>query len=170
MLLAVAGVWFFGFAPVMEVEGTKVSTGEFMRVESAITQYNKATHSGAASSMPAEVKKQAFMNITDRILLENLVMPTDPSISQRAPELVREAIASKPELSIAEAAERIYGLTEGEFSEIVLIPQAKRNLLAEHFKNDPNKLNDAWENIVSTANVKIYYPGFYWENGEVKVK
>lgn len=165
-----AALWFFGFAPVLSVEGKNVNAGEFAKIEAAITQFNTVSHASATSTLPVEIKKQVLGNLIDRMLLDKLVAQTDPSISQKAADLVKDTIAKNTNFSIADAAQKLYGLSVDDFTDLVLIPQAKRNLVAEHYKDDPSKLNAIWDDLTKNSKVTIYYPGFYYENGEVKVK
>ncbi|OGF62179.1 hypothetical protein A2662_04620 [Candidatus Giovannonibacteria bacterium RIFCSPHIGHO2_01_FULL_45_33] len=170
ILLAGAAVWYFGFAPVMSVEGKNVSIGEFSKIKGAISRYDEVSHAVGTTTLPVELNRRALSNIIEIMLVDKLVSETDPSINQRAEDVVKEALAGNKNFSLADAAERLYGLSEKDFMDLVLIPQAKRSLLLDHFKDDPTKLNDAWENINKTADIKIYYPGYYWESGEVKTK
>jgi predicted transcriptional regulator len=171
LVLSIGGaVWFFGFAPVLSVDGKSVSMGEFSKIQTAITQSDELSHKNSTTTPATEIKKMVLWNIIDRKLLDKIVNDTDPSIEQKAIDIVNEALAGNQEFSLAEASRRLYGLTEKDFIALVLIPQAKRNLLSDRFKDDPSLLNKKWEDMTNSANVKIFYPGFYWENGEVKLK
>lgn len=165
-----AALWFFGFSPVLSVEGRSANMSEFLKLQSAITQFDKISHANSTSTPLVEIKKQVLGNIIDRMLLDKLVKEIDPSINQKSKDLVRQTVESNQDFSLSEASRKLYGLTEEDFIDLVLIPQAKRNLLAQHFKDEPLKINEIWDNAMKSVDVKIFYPGFYWENGEVKAK
>ncbi|MDP2668956.1 MAG: hypothetical protein Q8P07_03945 [bacterium] len=171
VLLAVGvAVWYFGFAPVVSVDGKNASIGEFSKIKSAISHYDTVSGAVGTSTLPVELNRRVLSNIIETMLVDKLVSGTDPSINQRAGDVVKEALAGNKSFSLAEAAKRLYGLSEKDFIDLILIPQAKMNLLADYFKSEPAKLNAAWENTNKTADIKIYYPGYKWENGEVIVK
>ncbi|MDO8522678.1 MAG: hypothetical protein Q7S12_00105 [bacterium] len=169
-LLAGAAIWFFGFAPVMSVEGKNVSMGEFSKIKSAISRYDEVSHAVGTSTLPVEVNKRVLGNIIDRALTDELIQKVDSSINQKAIDRVNETVSKNTTFSLADAAEKLYGLSEQDFKDLVLVPLTKKNLLLEHFKDDPGQLNIISDNLVKTANIKIYYPGYSWENGEVKSK
>lgn len=170
LLAAGTAIWFFWSAPVMSVEGKQVSTGEFLKIKSAISHFNSVSRASATSTLPAELNRQVLGNLIEIMLVNKMVAETDPTINQRAEDLVRQVVADNASFSVSEAANRLYGLSEKDFTDLVLIPQAKRNLLLAHFKDDQAKLNDLWDTTNKIANIKIYYPGFYWADGEVKTK
>ena len=170
VLLAGGATWYYGFAPALSVNGKNISMGEFLQIQSAISQFDKLSHKNSTSTPDIEIKKQAFGNIIDRMLLDKIVSELDSSMNQKARDNVKETVSKNQDFSLGEASRKLYGLSEEDFIEFVLVPQAKRNLIAQHFSNDAIKVNEVWDNAVKNANIKIYYPGFYWENGEVKSK
>jgi len=71
---------------------------------------------------------------------------------------------------LEEAANKLYGLSAADFKKFVLIPEAEKDLLIKHYEYNPSELDDLWDFWTRNANVKIYYPGYYWESGEVKAR
>ena len=160
----------YGFAPVISVNGERASLSEFLKVQSAITNMDKNANNGVLKLSDDAIKERVFGNIIDKILMDALITRTDTSLDKKAEELVKQAIGQNPTLQLDEAAKTLYGLSAGDFIELVLLPQAKRDLLNERFKDNPTQLNETWESLIKTADIKIYYPGYKWEDGEIKKK
>lgn len=160
----------YGFAPVISIDGKRVGLSEFLKVQSAIRNMDKMSNKGVLKLSDEEVKERVFGNIIDKAFLDKLISKTDASLMTKAEELVAKSIAENPDLRLDEAARKLYGLSAEDFTELVLLPQAKRDLLSQRFKDNPEQLNQMWEDLVKNSDIKIYYPGYKWENGEIKKK
>ena len=102
--------------------------------------------------------------------MDKLISQIDTTLDKKADDLVKQSIDQSPNLQLDTAARKLYGLSAEDFKELVLIPQAKRDLLTERFKDNQEQLNQMWEDLVKTADIKVYYPGYKWEGGEIKKK
>ena len=171
IFLTIIAVLAYGFAPALSVDGHGVGLAEFLKVESALRHFNNIANQSTATTTPsADLKMQALGNIIDRKILDKIVEELDPSINQKADALVRDTLSKQKNLSLDEAANKLYGLSGDDFIKLVLIPQAERDLLMERFKDNPSRLGDIWNNAASHAKIKIYYPGYYWDGTSLKTK
>ena len=170
ILLGVAALAAFDFTPVISINGERASLSEFLKVQSAVRHMDMNENGGALKISDEEVKQRVFGNIIDKVFLDVLIDQIDASLAKKADDLVKQAIEQSPNLQLDTAARKLYGLSAEDFKELVLIPQAKRDLLTERFKDNPEQLNQMWEDLVKTADIKVYYPGYKWEGGEIKKK
>jgi len=157
----------YGFAPVMKVEGKLVTLAQFLKIYSAIKHFDSLSQK--TPSPDVDLKKLAFMNIIEMRFLDLMIQKTNADFEQKAGDLVEKAV-SEMELEFAEASEKLYGLSAVEFKKLVLLPQAKKELLGKHYENNRADLEKLWTEVYKTSEVKIYYPGFYWEDGKVQMK
>ena len=83
---------------------------------------------------------------------------------------MEEAIKTTPNLSLGKASKKIYGLSEPDFKRLVLLPQAEKDLLTKHYEYNPAELENLLNDLAKNAQIKIYYPGYEWSDGEVRIK
>lgn len=161
----------FGFLPVLKVEGTSVGYSEFQKVYGAIGAFDKISRkpasAGGGGMAPEEVKKMALESIIESKLLDELIKEANPELGKKAEEILQKILRENKNLSLDEASRNLYGISADDFQKLVLLPQAKKDALADYYATNPERLADLWAALLKSADVKIYYPGFYWENGEV---
>ena len=158
----------FGFLPVLSVEGKRVSYGQFLKMYGAYQYYDKVAEREAAPNK--ELRKLVLQGFVEDILLDKLIQKTNSDFDNQAKDLVERAIADSKDLALGEATKQLYGLSTADFKKLILIPEAKKNLLAKHYETSPDELERVWNEIIQNADVKVYYPGYLWEQGMVKVK
>ncbi|KKS95840.1 hypothetical protein A3B05_02605 [Candidatus Giovannonibacteria bacterium RIFCSPLOWO2_01_FULL_43_160] len=158
----------FGFLPVLKVEGTLVGYAEFQKVNGAIGAFDKISRKSV--SPPEEIKKMALESIIESRLLDELILEANPELAKKAEEILQRTLRGNKNLSLDEASKNLYGISAADFQKLVLLPQAKKDALTDYYESNPERLADLWSALLKTAKVKIYYPGFYWENGEIKIK
>ena len=111
-----------------------------------------------------------MMNLMEQEFLDILIDNIDHNLKIKAEEVVTEAIAKTPNLSLDEVSKELYGLSSEDFRKLVLLPQAKRDLLENYFKKNNQDIIQAWASLYGTASVKVYYPGYYWDTKEYAIK
>lgn len=158
----------FGFVPVLRIEGKNVSYIYFLKLYGAFESYDKLSRHEPVGSK--EITRRAFFKIIEDKMLDILVTKTNADFMRKSEELVERAILETKNLELGEASRTLYGLSAAEFKKLVLVPQAKKDLLVKHYEYNPAELEKLWNATAQNLKVKIYYPGFYWENGEVKIK
>ena len=168
IFLAGAALAAYGFVPVMKIDGKTIAFSEYLKAYSAIKSYDKIAQRSATPS--EEIKRLALGVLVENRFLDTLSERTSADFKQEAERLVEESIKTTPNLSLGEASKKIYGLGEADFKRLVLLPQAKRDLLTKHYKYNPAELETLWNDLAKNAEVKIYYPGYEWRGGEVQMK
>ena|SRR3989344_2239033 len=161
----------FGFLPVLKVEGTSAGYSEFQKVYGAINVFDKISRgAGGNVTPPEEMKKMALESMVESRLLDELIKESNPELAKKAEELVQKTLLENKNLSLGEASKNLYGISAADFQKLVLLPQAKKDALTDYYASNPERLAELWAALLKSAKVKIYHPGFYWENGEVKIK
>ena len=156
----------YRFAPIISVEGQKVPYFEFLKIRSAL---EKALGSGA-TEVEGDLNSIALLNLVEQEFLDILIDSVDRNLGVKAEELVEEAILKTPNLALDKVSEEIYGLNSSDFKRLVLLPQAKRDLLDNYFKEKKQDVLQAWASLYGTASIKVYYPGYYWDTKEYTIK
>src|SRR3989344_8629181 len=160
----------FGFLPVLKVEWTSAGYSEFQKVYGAINAFDKISRgAGGNVTPPEDLKKMALESIIENKLLDELIKEANPDLAKKAEELVQKTLLENKNLSLDEASRSLYGISATDFQKLVLLPQAKKDALTDYYASNPERLAELWAALLKSAKVKIYYPGFYWENGEVKI-
>lgn len=163
------GAVSYGFLPVAKVEGEHISYSDFLKVYSGV----EAAERIAKKNPPAtsrELTKKAFEKIIENKFLDALAAKTNSALKDEARGNVEKAIAESKDLALEEAAEKLYGLSAEDFKELVLVPSAEKDLLFKHYEYNQAELDALWKDLSKTAEIKIYYPGYEWKDGEVKIK
>ena len=68
---------------------------------------------------------------------------------------MEDSIKTTPNLSLEEAAKKIYGLSETDFKRLVLLPQAEKDLLTQHYSYNPAELQNLLNDLAKNAQIKI---------------
>ena len=159
----------YGFLPVLKVEGEHVSYSGFLKVYRGI----EAAERLAKKNQPAtaqELTKRAFETIIENKFLDIIVKKTNSSLKNEARGNVEQAILESKDLALEEAAQKLYGLSAADFKKLVLIPAAEKDLLFKHYQYNTSELDALWEDLNQRAEIKIYYPGYYWDTTEYTIK
>lgn len=173
LFLGAAALMGFGFLPVLKVNGRAASYAEFSEVYGALKTFESvsAGASGGADAAPAlEFKRLALADLVDNLLLNELISKSAPELFQKAESMAEEVLKDEKNASLGEASRRIYGLGLRDFKKFVLLPQAKRDALTEYYRGDEEKLSKIWLGLRKNAEVKIYYPGYFWDGEDVRIK
>ncbi|QQG42519.1 MAG: hypothetical protein HYW15_03380 [Candidatus Giovannonibacteria bacterium] len=175
LLLGGAAIMGFSFLPVLKVGGRAASYAEFLSVYGALKTFEeRASPRSKARDAPAtqvrELKRLALAELADNLFLDEMISKTDPGIFKKAEEIAETVLKDGKNSSLGRASEELYGLKLEDFKKFVLLPQAKRDALTDYYKGDEEKLSGTWLALKKNTAVKIYYPGFYWQDGDVKIK
>lgn len=156
----------YKFTPVISVEGKRAGYSEFLKIKGAIEK----TNSISKVKINGDLNSIAMMNLMEQEFLDILIDKVDHNLKIKAEEIVSDAILKTPDLSLDDASKELYGLTSADFKKLVLLPQAKRDLLEDYFKKNNQDIVQAWASLYGTATIKIYYPGYYWDTKEYTIK
>ena len=164
-----AAVISYGFLPVAKVEGEYISYSDFSKIYRGVEADVRLSKKNP-STTSQELVKKAFEKIIENKFLDIIVSKTNAGLKDEARGNVEKAISESKDLSLEEAAQKLYGLSAADFKELVLVPSAEKDLLFKHYEYNPAELDDLWKDLSQNAEVKIYYPGYEWRDWEVKVK
>ena len=167
--IAIAVAFSYGFVPVLKVNGRTFTYAQFSKMEHAIGKFN--TVSGKTPAGGAELKAHTFLTLMEQTLLDEVITKTDASLFQGADDLVAATLSNQTDMAkITEATDRLYGLSLNEFKKLVLLPQAKKDLILKQYETDNAGIQKLWDDVRVAAVVKVYYPGFYWDGEIIKQK
>lgn len=152
--------------PVLKVNGKNISYGKFLKIKGALEKFNSVSN----LNLGDDIQEIALLNLIEQEFLDILIDNVDRNILFEAEKAVNEAIERTPNLSLDEASEELYNLSAQEFKSLVLIPQAKRDILDKYFKEKGDDILQAWASLYGTAPIKVYYPGYYWDTTEYTIK
>ena len=74
------------------------------------------------------------------------------------------------EPALKHAAENLYGMTLVDFNEMILIPQARREILEGRLYLEKQNLDDWLAQALGSARVTILTPEFIWDNNKVALR
>lgn len=170
---------YFGFWPVAIVDGSAITAREFNRnydvgikiYKNELEIYGEDEKKIKNDEVQKEIKRAVLEKIIEnKMVLENLQKlmgegDIEKKINEKlsAQDLGRDGVKKGIEIA--------YGLNVDEFKEVVLIPQAKKEILEGNmFIADPLNDFDKWYKEKSgQMEVMIFLPGLVWENGAVKI-
>lgn len=106
--------------------------------------------------------------ITDTVIIRELEKAYGGEELARRVEANVEA--AKKEGDVAQAAAQIYGMSIDEFTEEVLRPQARYEIMEEYLASEKMDANPWLEERLKKAEVSVSEEGFGWNGKEVTVK
>lgn len=169
------GAAIYGFYPVALVDGTPIFFRTWQKAERAAIQFlnvqGRARGVGPVDFYAAEnadlllgVKRDTLtFLIEDKILQQegDTVAGDFDAVSSRK---VAEALAQSG--SFEQGAELLYGLSREDLNELVLLPQARRDVLSEAFGAQGRDFEQWFREVRKNKNVRLLFVPFVW-NGEV---
>lgn len=161
-----AAVFGYGFTPILKVESEYVTYAKFLKIYGAFKTYDQISQKNITDDK--ELKRRALASLVEDRFIDLLIQKTNANLKLEAQNNVEKAILDMKDFSLDEAASKLYGLSAADFKKFVLIPEAEKDLLIKHYEYNPSDLDGLWDQLGEVAEVKIYYPGYYWEKGEVK--
>ncbi|MBI5401374.1 hypothetical protein HZB05_00915 [Candidatus Wolfebacteria bacterium] len=185
VLTAIVLVIFDGYWPAVFVNSNAISYKRFKEAYTASIYYYraglKATSQDTAVLESDEVQKELKRAVLDSLVEQKLIESElgkrmlSGDLSRMIDEKMnRENLNSE---NFKKGSELLYGLPVKEFKKIVLIPQVKREILEGRFilvdsiNNGQAGGFDTWlKNERIKAKVSVLLSGFYWGDGEMKMK
>lgn len=177
----VAAVFIFGgaaisgFYPVALVDGAPIFFKTWQKAEKAAIRFiavqGSARGVGPVDFYAAEnadlllgAKRDTLtFLIEDKILQqegETAVEDFEAASAKKVAEVFQESV------SIQQGAELLYGLSSDDFNELVLLPQARRDVLSEAFAAQGRDFEQWFREVRKKKNVRLLFVPFVW-NGEV---
>ncbi len=178
LVLLGAGVFYVlhnALYPVATVNGVMISAGEFQRVALAGLNFYVKTEEAAAhrqlttdevSTLYAEIRRATL----DKLLGERLI---DGELGRRfggeVLALANQKIADAHVDRLRAAVPELYGTTFEEFQEMLLLPEAKQELLDEALKSESSDVAIWLPSARHNARAMIFLPKLQWSNGTVEI-
>ena len=166
-----------GYYPVASVNGKAISAREWIRMQEGVLQSISEQVRAAGGSpidfaaqegrdLIEEVRKNTLAVFIEDVLVEENGVSLVDDFVQNVGKKISEATAGHG--NIAQAAQAAYGYTMDEFSQFILLPQARRDAIAEKLKEKGEQF-DAWlDALKKNADVKLYFVPFQWDGKEIK--
>jgi len=161
-----------GWYPVAIINGKFLSEQVLQKESDAALQYHLAT-SGEKRPLPENFSQELRKNILDSLIEHRLIYG---SLKSQLGNSFGERVSQKlTNLKIdrnktEEAASLLYGLTFEEFENIVLIPQAAKEILGEQVTSNQENVQDWIKKSRANASVIILDLDFAWEDGRVMLR
>ena len=168
LLIVSATVFGYGFMPILKVEGEFITYSKFLKVYGAFKSYDRISQQTRTDDK--ELKKRALESLIEDRFIGLLIQKTNANLKLEALQNVEKAVLDMKDFSLEEAARKLYGLSAADFKKFVFIPEAEKDLLIKHYAYNPSELDGLWNELERDAQVKIYYSGYEWRDGEVKIK
>lgn len=172
----VLGIIMTGFYPVAVVDSSPVFLRTWKRAEDAAKRFfNVQAH--VSASKPIDFSLPASADLLLSVKRDTLTfLIEDRVISQEGNRLfknfeaatrsrVLEALGTKGVLRSQGAL--VYGLSEKDFMELVLLPQARRDLIRESLAKEDDFENQLRE-MKKGKSVKLYFVPFRWDGENVR--
>lgn len=165
-VLLAAGIFIVSlrFYTVIKVGGDSVRAKEYYARVDGFKKYQSVTSDPIDEE---SVRRGIIVSLVgDRLTARELaVRGIEPD---RAEELVADVLS---EVGIIEkASSELYGWSVEEFKEFTLLPQARRDLLAEALAKEGIDFIDWLRSALISADVKINFLPYVWEDGSVVEK
>ncbi len=168
---------FVGYWPVATVNGKPIFFYQFSRnydiarhfYQNDLKIENKDLKILDSSGSQNEIKRATLDSMVDDSLIDQELAKR---ISSNDLNQILDNKLSNINLddqSLKQGTEILYGLSNYEFKDYVLIPQAKEEILDGRLAMGGSNINDWLNNARKNAQVSIFIPGFYWDQG-VKTK
>lgn len=166
----------FGYYPVAMVGGNLITANHFE------TEYVVAYHYYARAAIinqdvdpdSREFKRELRRAVMDNLIEQSLIrQDLDQRIGEDLPDIIENKIisAQRSDLkTIEENAKALYGLNLADFKSLVLVPQARREILQGRLFLEKQDYDKWLQGARKKATVFIITPEFYWKDGATKLR
>lgn len=173
-----AGVFYVlhnALYPVALVNGTMIPAAEFQRVALAgLNFYVRSQEAAAHRQLTADEVSTLYGEIRratlDKLVGERLVdKELARRLGDRALALADQKIAAARADLLRAAVPELYGTTFEEFREMLLLPEAKQEVLDEALKGESSDVQSWLTAARQRASAMIFLPKLAWSNGTVEI-
>lgn len=174
LLTAFLAISITGFYPVALVDGSPIFYRAWRKAEDASRRFANAelARRGARPINFAAEGNAAFLlegrKETLAALMEDAIITREgerymDDFSGRSEAHMAEALRSAPNLKRAVAS--LYGISYDDFKKLVLLPQARRDVLSEELESQGLNFDEWARDAKRRARVRLLFVPFHW-NGE----
>ncbi len=165
-----------GFYPIAIVNGKFISDRSFNQsFNSAQYYYSQAikTYTAQANNNLQAVALELRRALLDKMVQDILVsQELEIKVGSQLPNLVATKLGNLKidSQNFNQAVAAVYGLDFDQFKELVLVPQAKQEILQANFQSQNNSFVDWLKNTRHIAKVIILAPDLKWDGQNVAVR
>lgn len=150
--------YIMGLNPVILVNGDIIKSRDLkLAVGTAENYYGQvlATYNKSASSPlnDPQLKKEISRAVLEK-MIENAILKQTPLDEGLVRERLDKALAAK---NLEPAARTLYKMKFGEFVDLVLLPEVKKEIFLEQYGPDGLK------NLKKEANINVLISGYEWD-------
>ncbi|PIR70275.1 MAG: hypothetical protein COU46_02355 [Candidatus Niyogibacteria bacterium CG10_big_fil_rev_8_21_14_0_10_42_19] len=165
LLLALVFLFIYskGWYVVAKVDKSYLWASEYYQRVGSLEKLKSVSKNDALAEIIT--KKNILEGMIENSIINAEFSKKDLS-EEHAEKIITDALSNKSS-TIAEASQKLYGLKLNDFKKLILLPQAKQDILATDMEK--NGINfDKWINERSReVSVKIYFLPWMWENGQL---
>lgn len=168
IFLGLAGYYLVqqGWYPLLIVNGDWIWARDFQREYAAVVNYYRQILPKFDKNILIELKRATLDDlVVDSLIYNELTRRLDSNLSAEIENKISAALAGKDDL--AAMVKQLYKMKFAEFKEIILRPQAQREILAANLLSENKKLEDWISNERKKASVVILSTEFSWNGQEV---
>lgn len=178
IVLAGSGVFYIlnnGLYPVALVNGSAISANEFERVATAALHfYVKSSEAVKRRTLTEEEVDALYAEIRrgtlDKLIGERLVdAELAARFGERARALAEEKVDTASSDELRAAVPALYGMAYADFRDMLLVPEAKVEVLKESLGRDSLDAQTWFSSARGSARVAVFLPNLFWKNGGVEI-
>lgn len=164
-LFVVVAVW--GVYPIAVVDGHTISFASWKAAERASVKFAEAQLKARAVSRGLDettrfsISRDSLLFLIEDVVVSEVGPRVVPDLEKKAGARVLDAIQGKSE--IVQGAEAMYGLNRQEFISMVLMPQARKDILRETFTARGESFDDWISLAKKSAGVRLIFVPFSWD-------
>ena len=153
---------YFNLYPILKVNGDFILAKEYYARLGGLESYRRATGEEADENI---IRRGFVLSliINKRVSEELSQRQTSPNEDEKR---VSDAVESDL-TNLENAAWKLYGWDIKEFERFSLLPQARRDVLAEKLTLEGVDISERLSQKALEAEVKIYFLPYYWELGNL---
>lgn len=163
-----------GHYPIMMVNGDFISAGHFLREYRAASRYYGnflQTYESAAKGEEKLSERDIQLIVLDGLVEKSLISSgAKKAVGNDLSGLVSKKLQGiVGDQKLESMAASLYGLSGGEFTRDVLVPQAEREILAGRLFLNGENINDWLLGARNSASVITFSSGFSWNGTFVEI-
>ncbi len=163
----------FNLYPVASVNGEMIWAGDMQKhFDAAYHYYEKASRNASAAEKEKLIDPKFIVElrrVSLDTLIENKVVEAGfLTLGKQGEEDLSKMIGNTTSSqALAPAINELYGLMPGDFTRLILVPQAQRNILSSSLILQKVSLNDWILQKRKAADVSIFLASYQWQDGEL---
>lgn len=178
LIPVVIGIAVFGFypvalvdfSPILFINWKKAYTGaeNFMNTEARLKVGGKLINFEASENMSLrlDVRRGALTFLIEDRMIKQEGEKFIKGFDMESVNRVEEVLSSSN--NIADTAKTVYGFSGSDFNSLVLLPQARRDLLKETFLKQNYDFDKWLAGLKKNKKVRIWFVPFGWDGEQVR--